>query len=69
VLGLLYSLMRELKAKPKNEVAFPNNTVNIQINETGVVFADPGTGVLTQVGQIQIAAFANDAGMLALGNN
>ncbi len=50
-------------------ITFPATTVNIQINQTGAVFADPGTGVLTQVGQITIAGFANDAGMLALGNN
>ena len=50
-------------------ISFPATTTNIQINTTGAVFADPGTGVLTQVGQIQIAAFVNDACLQALGNN
>lgn len=50
-------------------ITFPPNTSNIQINQTGAVFADPGTGVLTQVGQLTIANFANDAGLQALGNN
>ncbi|MGO8953111.1 MAG: flagellar basal-body rod protein FlgG [Rhodomicrobium sp.] len=50
-------------------ITFPANTVNIQINQTGAVFADPGTGVLTQVGQLTIANFANDAGLQALGSN
>jgi flagellar basal-body rod protein FlgG len=50
-------------------ISFPTTTTNIQINQTGAVFADPGTGVLTQVGQLTIASFANDAGLQALGNN
>ncbi len=50
-------------------ITFPTTTVNIQINQTGAVFADPGTGVLTQVGQLTIASFANDAGLQALGSN
>ncbi|MGO9544073.1 MAG: flagellar basal-body rod protein FlgG [Rhodomicrobium sp.] len=50
-------------------ITFPSNTANIQINQTGAVFADPGTGVLSQVGQLTIATFANDAGLQALGGN
>ena len=49
-------------------ISFQPNTINIQINQTGVVFADTGTG-LKQVGQLQIAAFANDGGLQAIGNN
>ncbi len=50
-------------------ITFPSTTANIQINSTGAVYADPGTGVLAQVGQLTIANFANDAGLQALGNN
>jgi flagellar basal-body rod protein FlgG len=50
-------------------ITLPSNTVGVQINQTGAVYVDPGTGVYTQVGQIQIAVFPNDAGLQALGNN
>ncbi len=50
-------------------ITFPANTASIQINQAGVVYADPGTGVLAQVGQLTIANFANDAGLQALGGN
>jgi flagellar basal-body rod protein FlgG len=50
-------------------ITLPTNTVGIQINDTGAVFVDQGTGTWTQAGQIQLATFPNDGGMQALGNN
>jgi len=50
-------------------IAVPQNTSDIQINETGEVFADPGTGTLQQIGQITLANFTNEAGLQSLGNN
>ena len=49
-------------------IQIPTGTVSITINQTGAVFADQGSGP-AQAGQIQIAAFPNDAGLQALGNN
>jgi flagellar basal-body rod protein FlgG len=49
-------------------ITIPTGTVSISINQTGAVFADQGSGP-TQVGQMQIATFPNDGGLLALGNN
>jgi flagellar basal-body rod protein FlgG len=50
-------------------ITFPANTTNIQVNPDGTVYADNGTGTMTQVGQITIANFANDGGLTALGHN
>ncbi len=50
-------------------ITLPATTVTTQINQDGTVYVDPGTGVMTQVGQITIANFANDAGLTALGGN
>jgi flagellar basal-body rod protein FlgG len=50
-------------------ITLPQNTTQILINPDGTVWVDPGTGTLTQVGQITIAVFPNDAGLQALGNN
>jgi flagellar basal-body rod protein FlgG len=52
-------------------ITFPTSTVDIQINATGAVYVDQGNppGTYTQVGQLQLAVFPNDAGMQALGNN
>jgi flagellar basal-body rod protein FlgG len=49
-------------------ITFPTGTTTIQINTTGAIFAGNG-GPLSQVGQMQIATFVNDAGLQALGNN
>jgi flagellar basal-body rod protein FlgG len=50
-------------------ITFPANTVNIQVNSDGTVWVDTGTGTMTQVGQLTIANFPNEAGLQALGNN
>lgn len=50
-------------------ITLPATTVTTQVNQDGTVYVDPGTGVMTQVGQITIANFANDAGLTALGGN
>jgi flagellar basal-body rod protein FlgG len=50
-------------------ITLPATTVGIQINQTGGVYVDPGTGTYAQVGQLQIAAFPNDGGLKALGGN
>jgi len=51
-------------------ITFPTGTVGIQINTTGAVFVDKGDGKgYVPNGQIKIAAFVNDAGLQALGNN
>ena len=47
-------------------ITFPTGTTTIQINTTGAIFAGNG-GPLSQVGQMQIATFVNDAGLQALG--
>jgi flagellar basal-body rod protein FlgG len=50
-------------------ITFPNNTVKIQVNPDGTVWVDTGTQTMTQVGQLTIANFPNEAGLQALGNN
>ncbi len=50
-------------------ITFPANTTSIQVNPDGSVWVDTGTGTMTQVGQLTIANFANEAGLQALGNN
>ncbi|WKW50674.1 flagellar basal-body rod protein FlgG [Rhodomicrobium lacus] len=50
-------------------ITIPTNATSIQVNTDGTVYVDPGTGVMTQVGQLTIANFANEAGLEALGNN
>jgi flagellar basal-body rod protein FlgG len=49
-------------------VTFPTNTVGIQINETGAIYVDQGSGY-TLLTQLQLAVFPNDGGLQALGNN
>jgi flagellar basal-body rod protein FlgG len=50
-------------------ITFPTTTVSILVNPDGTVWADPGTGIMQQVGQLTIANFPNEAGLQALGNN
>jgi len=48
----------------------PADTVSISINKTGQVFAQSATSTTeTQIGQVTLAAFANPAGLHALGGN
>lgn len=50
-------------------ITIPPDTASIQINQVGQVFVDPGTGLLTQVGQLTLATFGNEGGLKPLGNN
>jgi flagellar basal-body rod protein FlgG len=51
-------------------VTIPVNTTNVTISQTGVITATiPGQAQPQQLGQITIANFINDAGLLPLGNN
>ncbi len=48
----------------------PSNTVDIQINEEGQVFAKiSGQVAMQNLGQIQVANFINPAGLAAVGDN
>ncbi|MFK7867349.1 MAG: flagellar basal-body rod protein FlgG [Alphaproteobacteria bacterium] len=48
----------------------PANTIDIAINASGQVLAQvDGQTAQTVVGQIQLSTFANQAGLLAIGNN
>lgn len=51
-------------------ITIPSDAVDVTINATGQVFVKiQGQTALTQVGQLQIAIFANDAGLDAIGDN
>lgn len=51
-------------------INIPIDAKNITINRTGQVFATLGTDTApTQLGQLTIATFVNDAGLTPLGNN
>ncbi len=51
-------------------IAIPQDTLSIEINESGEVFADVAGQVdLTNVGQIELATFINPAGLEAIGEN
>ena len=51
-------------------ITVPANAVDIQINQTGQVFARiAGQTQLQQLGQLTLASFANDAGLEPLGGN
>ncbi len=51
-------------------LTLPANTADVTINPAGQVLAYiDGTTTPTNVGQIQLSRFANEAGMLAIGNN
>lgn len=51
-------------------ITIPSDAVDISINSSGQVFVKmQGQISLTNVGQIQLAIFPNDAGLEAIGNN
>jgi flagellar basal-body rod protein FlgG len=51
-------------------ITIPNDTTQIQITEDGQVSVrQPGSATLTQVGQIQLFTFANEAGLTSIGGN
>ncbi|WP_375689961.1 flagellar basal-body rod protein FlgG [Pseudooceanicola sp. LIPI14-2-Ac024] len=51
-------------------VVLPDNTVSVDISETGIVSAYVGNDATpVEVGQLTLATFVNDAGMKPLGNN
>jgi flagellar basal-body rod protein FlgG len=51
-------------------IAIPQGTTSITVNQSGEVEAQVAGQVAPQnVGQIQLAVFANDAGLLAIGQN
>lgn len=51
-------------------IAVPDDTISIQINESGEVFAQIDNQVALQnLGQIQLANFVNPAGLEAIGDN
>lgn len=51
-------------------ITIPNDAIDIKIGESGIVQVKiAGQEALQQVGQLQIATFANDAGLDAIGNN
>lgn len=51
-------------------IVAPQNTIAIQVNESGEVFAQiDGQVALQNLGQIQLANFVNPAGLSALGDN
>jgi flagellar basal-body rod protein FlgG len=52
------------------QIAIPSGSTNITISQSGQVQAiAPGASAPTVVGTIQLATFANDAGLEAMGNN
>lgn len=54
----------------KPGLVVPKNTTDITVNESGQVFAKvAGTTNPVQVGQIELATFANNAGLEAIGDN
>ncbi|HET9509549.1 MAG TPA: flagellar basal-body rod protein FlgG [Sphingomonas sp.] len=51
-------------------ITIPEGTTSISIGEDGTVSATvPGQNEATQVGQIQVASFANAAGLTSIGDN
>lgn len=51
-------------------ITIPNNATEIAINQSGEVFATiPGQIDPSNLGQLQVANFINDAGLQAVGNN
>ncbi|MBT3358851.1 MAG: flagellar basal-body rod protein FlgG [Rhodospirillales bacterium] len=51
-------------------ISIPSNAIDVTINESGEVLVKlDGQTTLSNVGQIQIAVFQNDAGLEAVGNN
>jgi flagellar basal-body rod protein FlgG len=55
---------------PNQPIILPANTTDVTINESGEVFAKvAGQAEPQNIGQIQLATFANDAGLEPIGNN
>ncbi len=51
-------------------ITIPNNAIDVTINQSGQVQVKlDGQTALSQVGQLQLAVFPNDAGLQATGNN
>ncbi|HEY8191837.1 MAG TPA: flagellar basal-body rod protein FlgG, partial [Alphaproteobacteria bacterium] len=51
-------------------ITVPANTISIEVNQTGEVFAQvDGQVALQNLGQIQLANFVNPAGLEAIGDN
>jgi flagellar basal-body rod protein FlgG len=51
-------------------ISIPSDTIDISINSSGEVYIQQdGQNTLTNVGQLQLAIFANDSGLEAKGNN
>jgi len=51
-------------------IIIPANTTEVSINESGEVFAKvAGEAAPQNIGQLQLATFANDAGLEPIGNN
>jgi len=51
-------------------ITVPQNTVQVTVNQTGQVFAKLDTAVNPQqIGQLTIANFVNESGLMALGGN
>ncbi len=50
-------------------ITLPQNTVSVNIIQDGTVYVDTGNGQQQQVGQITIANFPNEAGLIAMGDN
>ncbi len=50
-------------------ITLPTDATSITIGSDGVVTATDGTGALSQVGQVQLADFANASGLQAIGDN
>jgi flagellar basal-body rod protein FlgG len=51
-------------------ITFPENTSEVTINRSGQIFARIGNDVnLTELGQLTIANFINEAGLEPLGDN
>jgi flagellar basal-body rod protein FlgG len=52
------------------QIAIPQDATDIEISATGMVqVTEPGTTTPTQVGQLQLASFFNEAGLDAQGGN
>jgi flagellar basal-body rod protein FlgG len=51
-------------------ITVPANTIDVVVNKTGQVFARlDGQAALQNLGQLQLATFANEAGLAPLGDN
>ncbi len=51
-------------------ITFPENTVEVVINEVGRVFAREGNNAeLTELGQLSLSTFANESGLRPLGSS